>query len=193
KITLKELREVAPEAKQSVDASFDVLDNLLHWGLTQMNGIRTNIEPVLLQPILAEIVSHFTLFVERKDITLTFESEKSATVMGDAPQLTVVLRNLVGNAIKFTKTDGAIVVQAKDMGDFVRICVKDNGVGISEDKLKLLFKHETHYSESGTNDEKGTGLGLLLCYEFVENMGSCLQVETALGEGTTFFFDMKKA
>ncbi|WP_339810576.1 ATP-binding protein [uncultured Imperialibacter sp.] len=193
KITLKELREVAPEAKQSVDASFDVLDNLLHWGLTQMNGIRTNIEPVLLQPILAEITSHFKLFVERKNISLTFQSAANLMVLGDAPQLTVVLRNLVGNAIKFTKANGAIAVEAEDMGDLVRIRVKDNGVGISEDKLKLLFKHETHYSESGTNDEKGTGLGLLLCYEFVENMGSRLEVETALGEGTTFFFDMKKA
>lgn len=193
KITLRELREVAPEAKQSVDASFDVLDNLLHWGLSQMNGIRTNIEPVELRSIVSELRSHFHLMAERKDISLTFDVPDTTRVAGDAPQLTVVLRNLLGNAIKFTKSGGAIVVRAQEMDAFVRLSVIDNGVGISKEKLSFLFKQESHYSEMGTNDEKGTGLGLLLCHEFVGNMGAHLQVESEPGKGTTFSFDLKKA
>lgn len=192
-VTLKELKEVAPEAKQSVDASFDVLDNLLHWGLSQMEGIRTNIEPVELKNIVSELRSHFQPMAERKDISLTFDIPDNTRVAGDGPQLTVVLRNLLGNAIKFTKNGGAIILKADEIGSVVRLSVIDNGVGIPKEKLSFLFKQESHYSEMGTNDEKGTGLGLLLCHEFVGNMGGSLQVDSKPGEGTTFSFDLKKA
>ncbi len=194
KITMKELKEVAPEAKQSVDTSFDVLDNLLHWGLSQMDGIRTSLEAVALSHVFQEVNAHFCVTVERKNISLSFDSPASLKVLGDAPQLTVVLRNLVGNAVKFTKPEGAVAVKAiEHANETVRICVSDNGVGIPADKMSLIFSEGSHYSELGTNNEKGTGLGLLLCHEFVANMGSKLHVESTPGEGTSFFFDLKKA
>lgn len=192
-ITLKELKEVAPEAKQSVDASFDVLDNLLHWGLAQMEGIRTNIVAVDLLSVVKDLTDNFSLALERKAISLKLEVVENTRVMADGPQLTVVLRNLIANAIKFTKNGGSITVSAVPDGGEVLISVADTGVGISGDKLALLFKKETHYSEAGTNHEKGTGLGLLLCQEFVENMGSHLQVDSELGKGTRFWFALKRA
>lgn len=192
-VTMKELKSITPTIKQSVDSSFDVLDNLLHWGLSQMDGIQTNMHGSELHPLVEEIANHFSVPVEQKNIHLKCEVAPGQLVMADGSQLSVVIRNLVANAIKFTKPGGEVCIKAEEKAKLVRISVIDSGVGISEEKLKLLFKSGGHFSEAGTAQEKGSGLGLLLCKEFLENMGSRLQVSSSLGKGSAFYFDLQKA
>jgi two-component system sensor histidine kinase/response regulator len=107
--------------------------------------------------------------------------------------LKLIIRNLVNNAIKFTKNKGTVEVLSEDMGDFVCIAVKDNGIGISEQNLKKLFDRESSFTTLGTELEKGTGLGLNLCKEFVELHGGKIWVESEEGKGSTFKFTLKKA
>ncbi len=192
-ISLEELQSITPAIKQSVDSSYDVLDNLLHWGHSQMNGIKTNMQPVDLRQIVQEIAGHFSIAVEKKGLTLSCEADQGAIVLADASQLAVVVRNLTANAVKFTASGGCVTIKAEDHGDAIQVSVNDSGVGISADKLDLLFKPDSHFSEVGTSQERGSGLGLLLCKEFLENMGSILEVKSAKGEGSSFYFRLKKA
>lgn len=192
-MSVDELKSITPSIKHSVDSSFDVLDNLLHWGLSQMNGIKTNIHPADAGALSAEIVNHFSQAATNKNIRLRSEIPAGQLVLADASQLSVVIRNLVANAVKFTQTGGEIVIKTYDKNDTVRIAVIDSGVGISEEKQKLMFKSDSHFTETGTSQEKGSGLGLILCKEFLENMGSYLHVESTPGQGSTFYFELKRA
>jgi len=106
--------------------------------------------------------------------------------------LDTVLRNLLSNAIKFSIFDSKIIVEIKEDGEYYEIAVKDQGVGISEDAIARLFKVGEDTSTTGTNNEKGTGLGLILCKEYVEKNGGRIWVKSKVNEGTTFFFTVPK-
>jgi signal transduction histidine kinase len=111
----------------------------------------------------------------------------------DTNMVNLVFRNLILNAIKFTEVGGIITVDAKPTGGFVQIGVADNGVGITPEVQKILFEKTTGYSTRGTANEKGTGLGLILCKEFVERNGGKIWLESEVGKGSTFYFTLKKA
>jgi signal transduction histidine kinase len=104
-----------------------------------------------------------------------------------------VLRNLVLNGIKFTESGGIIKVASREEGGNLVISVSDNGVGIAPEVQKILFEKTSGYSTRGTANEKGTGLGLILCKEFVEKNGGRIWLESELGKGSTFYFTLKKA
>ena len=101
-----------------------------------------------------------------------------------------ILRNLIGNAIKYTNTDGEITISALESDQFVEIAIKDNGVGISPEAQSELFKINSFNSTAGTDNEQGTGLGLLLCKEFIEMHGGNIQVESVPSEGSEFKFTL---
>ena len=101
-----------------------------------------------------------------------------------------ILRNLINNAIKYTNINGEITINASELKQFVEVTVKDNGIGISADNKKKLFKIDTFHSTPGTHDEKGTGLGLLLCKEFVELHGGNIRIESEAGKGSRFAFTL---
>jgi signal transduction histidine kinase len=101
-----------------------------------------------------------------------------------------ILRNLINNAIKYTNINGEIVINACELKKFVEVTIKDNGVGISNENIKKLFKVDTFHSTPGTQNEKGTGLGLLLCKEFVELHGGAIRIESETGKGSLFAFTL---
>jgi signal transduction histidine kinase len=106
--------------------------------------------------------------------------------------INLVFRNLILNAIKFSESGGTIEVSAKDQNGFYVIAVKDHGVGIRQEVQKILFDKTSGYSTRGTANEKGTGLGLILCKEFVEKNGGQIWLESEEGKGSTFYFTIKK-
>ena len=101
-----------------------------------------------------------------------------------------ILRNLISNAIKYTNINGEIVINASELKQYVEVAVKDNGVGISAENQKKLFKIDNFHSTPGTHDERGTGLGLLLCKEFVELHGGIIRIESEAGKGSKFTFTL---
>lgn len=176
----------APKLKKDLDHIHFTLDNLLHWGRTQMEGAKLYPESI---PIKDEIDSIKDLF--RKNIkmkSLSFENELASDmkVFVDFNHFSVIFRNLISNAIKFTPENGVITVSADRSLDVLIVKVKDNGLGMSDEIVTKIFNESEHYSTYGTNKEKGTGLGLSLCKEMVEKNGGSISVKSSEGNGSTF-------
>ena len=127
----------------------------------------------------------FSIF-NAKFISFQNDVESASEALVDLNHFNVIFRNLICNAIKFTPENGTIWISAKKDDNKLTISVKDNGIGISKDDLKKIFNSSEHYTTYGTNNEKGTGLGLLLCKEMIEQNNGTIQVESKIGEGSTF-------
>jgi len=117
-------------------------------------------------------------------------AKKEISVFADVNMFSTVFRNLVSNAIKFTPENGNITIHLIKKEDFCEITVKDNGIGISKENIRKIFRIDSNHSTLGTNGEKGTGLGLLLCKEFVEKHNGKIWVESAVGKGSRFIFTL---
>ena len=102
--------------------------------------------------------------------------------------INTVIRNLLSNAVKYTETEGRIIIDCEKKGDKLKIIVSDTGVGIKEDSISKIFRIDENISTKGTANETGTGLGLILCKEFIEKNGGEIWVESTFGQGTTFYF-----
>ncbi|HOQ49674.1 MAG TPA: ATP-binding protein, partial [Candidatus Kapabacteria bacterium] len=126
--------------------------------------------------------------IEQKEQELIIDVPEDIFVYADRPMLDTVLRNLLSNASKFTPRRGSIQVKAEADGDMAVVSVKDNGIGIPRDLIDKLFEIGVKTSRKGTEDEPSSGLGLILCKEFVEKNGGTLWLESTEGEGTTFYF-----
>src|SRR5690606_19168849 len=133
--------------------------------------IKFNPEELNLTDIVNHVVLLYSDMAFQKGISLTYDLPEHATVTGDREMLDTVLRNLVSNAIKFTNRGGRIVISAVKDEYEMKISVEDNGVGINKVNKRKLFQIDEGYTTAGTNKEKGTGLGLILCREFVEKQG----------------------
>jgi PAS domain S-box-containing protein len=163
-----------------------LLDNLLNWARSQTEQIKVEPEIQLLQPIVEDLFKLFQATAQKKNILLRYSEPEAITVLADSNMIKTVLRNLISNAIKFTRTSGSIEVRASQDDAFTDIEVSDTGVGMDEAALKNLFRLETNQSTQGTAQEKGTGLGLILCKDFVEKHGGSISVESQVGKGSTF-------
>ncbi|MFY7908178.1 MAG: sensor histidine kinase [Emticicia sp.] len=163
-----------------------MLENVLNWSISQMGGIKPKFETCKVQRIINEELELLTLSAKNKGIQIKNQIDESLALKADKNHLAFIFRNLVQNAIKFSNTGGEIDLSyAKENGK-VKISVADNGVGMSDETLKQLFKLEQTNSKMGTNAEKGTGLGLILTKEFVEANGGNISVESQEGKGTKF-------
>ena len=125
-----------------------------------------------------------------KNISMFCDCESDIDVYADRDMLRTVIRNLIQNSIKFTKPEGRITISAKRSGKLVEISVKDNGIGMDENTLKNIFNITDKQTTPGTANERGTGLGLILCKDFVEKNGGTISVESALGKGSNFVFTL---
>ena len=131
--------------------------------------------------------------VQSKDIRLINEVPRNAIGFADSNTINLVIRNLITNAIKFTNDGGTVRIAVREKDAEWLVSVKDNGVGMNNDVLKMLFDKTAPYTTRGTANEKGTGLGLILCKEFVEKNGGRIWVESEDGKGSTFFFTLRRA
>lgn len=178
----------------SLSNSSDILDNLVRWGTQQFNS--KNNKPVTFDIYsLAEDTLHQLQNIhEIKHISLFNKLEKNTFVFADIGQIQFILRNLLVNAIKFTPEYGKIEIFSHIIPNGkISISVKDYGIGMGPEELKKIFNSSIHFTRRGTNNEVGSGLGLLLCQEFIEKNGGKILVESEKGKGTTFSFELNLA
>jgi signal transduction histidine kinase len=175
---------------QSAANTFNLLENLLSWSKSQLQSLKARPELIDVHNIILECINLMATAALHKNITIQYTNNKSCIAFADGNMISTVIRNLLTNAVKFTPTKGLIIIKLKTYPNFVEIEVVDNGVGIPPENLNKLFKTIEHFTTHGTNSEKGSGLGLLLCKEFVEQNGGTIQVSSELGKGTTFSFKL---
>jgi len=184
---IKEYSKIIYESSQNL---FNLLGNLLQWSKSQLGSIKMAPEKLNLSNILEEATSLLTLPAEKKNIKLRNNIPYNFTVFADKHIVSTVLRNLVSNAIKFTNEGGEISISSEIKNNEALISVVDNGLGIKPENLDKLFKIDYSYSTKGTNNEQGTGLGLILCKELVEENNGKIWCESTYGKGSTFYFTL---
>ena len=167
-----------------------LLDNLLNWAQSQTGQITFNPKKINLSSIIREVIEQSNSLAIAKKISLIHKQADEIEAYADEDILKTVLRNLITNAIKFTKSGGNISVIAKREQNQVEIAISDNGVGINEETCQKIFNVSTNKTSLGTANEKGSGLGLILCKEFVEKLGGRIWVESEEGKGSDFKFTL---
>ena len=176
--------------RQSVTQTNDLLENLLEWALTQTGKMRCVPGKIDLKEFVANEAGYYLPLAESKQLSLDADGVGNIYVMADRNMLKTILRNLITNAIKYCHPGGSISIKTRVLKTHAEVSVIDNGVGIREIQMKNLFNHEDRYTTRGTKDEKGSGLGLVLCKEFVEKNGGMLSVRSEPGEGSAFSFTL---
>lgn len=201
RILVEDFHELPPDqiksfAQNIYEASENVLkllENLLYWSRLQTNRIQYEPQQLILKTVIDDIVGLYKANALEKNITFINKIPAAAIAWADKNMLDAVLRNLVSNALKFTRNSGTITIGGQKKEDLVEVYIQDNGIGISEENLSRLFKIDEHITTQGTNKEKGTGLGLILCKEFIERNGGTISVESKLNTGTNFIFTLPTA
>jgi len=168
--------------------TYNLLDDLILWSKAQAGRIPFEPQKIDFYDISKEIIAEKIDQATAKKINLVIHVPEKITIMADLNMLKSILRNLISNAIKFTMPDGEIKITTTFLNRYAIISVSDNGVGISAKTQARLFVQTNPYTSKGTNGEEGTGLGLLLCKDFVENHGGKIWVESELGNGSNFKF-----
>ena len=167
-----------------------LLEDLLTWSKLQQGGVDFDPKENSIKDEIREAINSLTHLLEKKGITLKHMNDKTVHLNYDRNMLATVLRNLISNSIKFTNTGGVIEVAYAVDGDKLIVSVKDDGIGISEKNISKLFNSETHFSTRGTNSESGSGLGLILCKDFIEKHGGNIWAESEYGKGSCFYFSL---
>jgi PAS domain S-box-containing protein len=176
----------------AANQTYRLLENLLEWSRLQRNLVTPYLRRCNLKSIVSEVVMANNALAHNKNISLQNNILSDIYVNCDTNMTHTVLRNLISNAIKFTNTNGSVNIYAHENEVNTEIQIKDSGVGISSENLIHIFRIEKNVSTLGTANEKGTGLGLLLCKELIEKQGGKIWVESKVNEGTTFYFTLKK-
>lgn len=182
--------ELVHHLNSTVENTHDLLITLLDWASIQRGKMPFNPIMINLNEIVTESLIPFGTSAKAKNITLNSNVSKNALVFADLNMLSTILRNLISNAIKFTPTGGSIKVSVKQTGDKVEVCVADTGVGMDSSVVKKMFKINEVQSTLGTKGEQGTGLGLILCKEFVEKNGGEISIVSEKGKGSEFRFTL---
>lgn len=178
--------------QESSYRAMNLLKNLLEWARLQTGRIKFNPKNIEILEIVNEVTELFKGHAQQKSITLSNEFQEDVNVFADKEMISNVLRNLVLNALKFTNPGGMITILAKQKQEELLMIVSDNGIGIEKDKVEKLFLIEGNQSTRGTQNEEGTGLGLILCKEFVLKHGGKIWVESEPGKGSRFYFTIPK-
>ncbi len=184
----KEVIEFSQIIHNSTKRVLGLVENLLQWSRTQLGTTQYQPEQLDISIQAQNIVSLLCLNAEEKDIVISPKIEKDLVAYADQNLFSTVLRNLISNAIKFSRVGSVIYVSAKRKQHLIEIAIMDSGVGIRQEDMEKLFQVDSTFSTKGTFNEKGTGLGLVLCKEFVEINKGEIWVESQLGKGSTFYF-----
>ncbi len=187
-----EFMEFMPEIGKNIDSIAFTLNNLLTWGQSQMNGLSTKPDFISIKKLVDESFSLLSKQAEVKSIATINDIDNNVITWSDRDQIDVVIRNLISNAVKFTREHGTITVCAVEEDLFWKIQVKDNGVGMDTDAVTSVFTEKETEIAYGTLNEKGTGLGLRVCKEMVENNGGRIWVESEINQGSIFSFTLPK-
>ncbi|HUX54960.1 MAG TPA: ATP-binding protein [Williamwhitmania sp.] len=186
------LKEFIGQIYKYSNNTFNLLENLLQWSMVQTGRMPLHPKVVNICDIVNENIELLRGNAANKGIELNGPKCGEWFAYVDINMITTVVRNLVSNAIKFTSAGGEVSISIVQDSEYVLVTVSDTGVGISPEDMKNLFKLDSNPTTMGTGQEKGTGLGLILCKEFVERNGGKIWVESLLNQGTTFFFTAPK-
>ena len=184
-ITEEEFKSFVPQLSKNIGYTTGLLENLLFWSKSQLQG--EVVKPVYfnLKEVSVNILHLFENTIHEKDILIENNIQLTCKVYADKDMVQLVVRNLISNAVKFSKRGGTIKLTTSTEGNYTILCVTDTGVGISETDQRKLFEQET-FTTRGTDNEQGTGLGLLLCKDFIEKNGGSIWVESEIGKGSKF-------
>ncbi len=184
-MSMEELKKLLPDIRKSAESTGELVINLLDWAQSQMAGLKINKSSLPIRYIVQSVIDDNERIFTRKSNTIVNQVTDDLHVIGDRRMIEFIFRNLILNANKFT-SDGTITIRYEN-GTF---SITDTGIGIPESRMKDLFSWDHRMSTPGTNDEKGSGLGLPMCHEFVNAHGGRIWVESAVGAGTTIRFTL---
>ncbi|MBK9391652.1 MAG: tetratricopeptide repeat-containing sensor histidine kinase [Bacteroidetes bacterium] len=191
-LSIDEIKSMGNNLQSSIDNAIRLADNLLTWARLQMKDYEVKPEKLNLAELISDLNDFYKKVAEKKEIEFLCSVDNDITIFSDRNQIAFVIRNLINNAIKFTNKQGFVNLSAKSLpGGTIQISVTDNGIGFSEDLRNNIFFIGKKQSITGTAGEKGTGLGLILSYEFVKLNKGILEVDSEAGKGTTFRLILK--
>lgn len=185
-----EMYELLTMANQTTEDVFSLLDNLLKWTKSQIGKLNVVYQDVDLVEVTDGVIKIFSMVASLKKIRIREMKPEKMMVNADIDMLKTVVRNLLSNAIKFSKENSEVLVKMEEVDGMAVVSVQDHGCGISEEGQKKLLHTDTHFSTFGTNNEEGSGLGLLLCKDFVVKNGGKLWFTSKEGEGSIFSFSI---
>lgn len=185
-----EMYELLTMANQTTEDVFSLLDNLLKWPKSQIGKLNVVYQDVDLVEVTDGVIEIFSMVASLKKIKIREMKPEKMMVNADIDMLKTVVRNLLSNAIKFSKENSEVLVKMEEVDGMAVVSVQDHGCGISEEGQKKLLHTDTHFSTFGTNNEEGSGLGLLLCKDFVVKNGGKLWFTSKEGEGSIFSFSI---
>ncbi len=179
--------------QSSSERAMNLLKNLMDWSRSQTGRMEFDPEFFEMNNLINETIDLFTDIAGQKSITIKTSLPPILPLFADKAMISTVMRNLISNAIKFTSHNGEIIISATEQQEGFKVSVADDGVGMSKTSLNKLFRLDENFSTPGTNKEQGTGLGLILCKEFIEKHGGKIWVESEEGKGSKFSFWISKA
>ncbi|MFH1196605.1 MAG: histidine kinase N-terminal 7TM domain-containing protein [bacterium] len=183
-------KEMVTDINELAVNTYKLLENLLEWSRQQTGTIEFTPKLFNLSSLIDENIKSVKQRAQLKNIGITPDYEEEVFVFADENMINTVIRNLISNALKFTNPEGLINVSVKNIEHYIRVSVTDNGVGMNVETKKKLFRIEYNIKSIGTSGEKGSGLGLLLCKEFVDRNGGKMWAESEIDKGSTFYFSL---
>ncbi|MBT5572184.1 MAG: DUF3365 domain-containing protein [Alphaproteobacteria bacterium] len=189
KLSKDELVSYASDIKDEGERTLDFLDTMLHWSKDQLDGITLHPRPIALRKLADDCVALVTSTTYQKKI-FVYQNIEAESAYADWEVTNLILRNLLSNAIKFTPAGGEVEISSRVEGERVFVTVRDTGVGLSPSEIDALLSARRNFSKTGTEGERGTGLGLELCREMIERSGGVLTITSEAGHGSTFEFSL---
>lgn len=189
-LSIESSRKIASYLNETSHSTYKLLEGLLEWAMFENGSMSYRSQQVDLERLVDGVVSGLQLNAEQKNIQLEQNIHKNIMVKADINMLKSLLHNLISNAIKFSNAGEKIKVYEQIIDDRIEVAVEDNGIGMSQLQLYNLFKSDLTQTTRGTKGEAGTGLGLLLCQQFAQQLGGNLEVQSKAGEGSTFKFSL---
>lgn len=181
-------KEIISELAKLSKSTFELLENLLIWARSQRGDVALNLTQINLSTLVDIVLSPLKTLAQQKNILLINEVKDGTTVFADSEALSLIIRNIVSNSIKFTKSGGRVLVSSKKRDSLMEISIIDNGIGMPKEVADRLFTSDGYQTRRGTDNEKGSGLGLMMSSEFVKRMGGEIKVESIENIGTRVFF-----
>ncbi len=185
--------EYAGIIQDSSKRAMDLLINLLEWSRSQTGKMEFRPEPIKIVELINGVTALLNDSANQKSISISVNSPQNSLLFADKPMISTILRNLISNAVKFTNPGGKILISTEQNHLELRVTITDNGVGMKKETVEKLFRIDTSYSTKGTQNEQGTGLGLILCKEFVEKHGGKIWGESEPGIGSKFCFTIPRS
>jgi signal transduction histidine kinase len=194
-LTDPERKEFIHYLREAVDTLYQLLENLLNWSVSQRGILQLFPSKLQINNIIEDTLLLFSQQAQMKNITFSFENKTHEQAYADADTVKTILRNLISNAIKFSPLGGKVIIKTalseiSDGAPLYEVQISDSGVGIPQDKQEIIFENPMEVKTKGTSNEKGTGLGLLICKDFVQKNNGQISLISEPGKGSTFIFTL---